>query len=228
MASHPLIAVITSDRHRNGKTLLARVLVDYLLLEGRDPYCLDLSHPEGTLRSYFPGRTALVDFEQVAGQMKVFDTILAGPGRDYVIDLPAQQLPRFCQAFRDLEFRKAYEAAGFSFVLIYIIDADEDSLKTAAAVEELLTPDLFIPAANRFVGTSLPDGVPGLVLTMEKLDPDLHAIFTHKRFSFRNFLLGEEGSVPFRLRPNLKTFLHTLQGGFREIEPGLSLLKLRP
>ena len=226
MASTPLIAVVTSDRHRNGKTLLARVLVDFLLLEGRDPYCLDLSYPEGTLRSFFPGRTALVDFEHVPGQMKVFDTILAGPGRDYVIDVPAQQLPRFCEAMRDLEFRKAYEAAGFRLVLIYIIDADEESLKTAAAVEELLTPDLFVPTANRHVGSALPDGVPGVVLTMEKLDPDLHAIISHKRFSFRNFLQGEEGGVPLRLRTNLKTFLHTLMGGLRELEPALSLLKL--
>ena len=89
MAAPALIAIVCSDRHRNGKTLLARLLVDHLLMEERDPYCLDLSYPEGTLRSFFPGRTALVDFEHVPGQMKVFDTILAGPGRDYVIDVPA-------------------------------------------------------------------------------------------------------------------------------------------
>ena len=103
MASSPLIAIVCSDRHRNGKTMLARVLVDFLLLEGRDPYCLDLSHPEGALRAFFPGRTALVDFAQVSGQMKVFDTILAGPGRDYVIDLPAQELARFCEVMGGLE-----------------------------------------------------------------------------------------------------------------------------
>ena len=227
MASPPLIAVVCSDRHRNGKTLLARVLVDFLLLEGRDPYCLDLNPMEAVLRRFFPGRTALVDFTLVTGQMKVFDTILAGHGRDYVIDVPAEQLPRFCEVIRGLQFRKAYAAAGFSFVVIYIIDADEDSLKTAAAVEELLTPDLFVPTANRFVGSALPDGVPGPVLTMEKLDPDLHAIITYKRFSFRSFLLGEESGVPLRLRPNLRTFLHTLIGGFREIEPALSLQKLK-
>jgi hypothetical protein len=228
MASPPLIAVIASDRYRNGKTLLARVLVDFLLLESRDPFCLDLSHPEGTLRSYFPGRTALVDFEHVPGQMKVFDTILGGPGRDYVIDLPAQQLPRFCEAMRDLEFRKAYEAAGFSFVLFFIIDADEDSLKSAAEVEELLTPDLFVPVANRHVGSTLPDGVPGLVLTMEELDPDLHAIISHKRFSFRNFLLGDETGVPLRLRSNLKIFLQVLFDGFHEIETALDPVNPQP
>ena len=32
MASPSIIALVCSDRHRNGKTLLARVLVDFLLL----------------------------------------------------------------------------------------------------------------------------------------------------------------------------------------------------
>ena len=227
MAFPPLIAIVCSDRHRNGKTLLARVLVDFLLLEGRDPVALDLSHPEGALRNFFPGRTALVDFGHMPGRMKVFDTMLAAPGRDYVIDLPSQQLAKFCEAIGDLQFRKASQDAGFKLVVIFIVDNDVNSLKTAGAVEELLSPDLFVPVANRFVGSSLPDGVPGPVLTMEKLDPDLHAIVTNRRFSFRSFLLGEEGGVPMRLRPSLKTFLHTLINGFREFDPALSLLNLR-
>lgn len=227
MAPPPLIAIICSDRHRNGKTTLARVLVDFLLLEGRDPFVLDLGYPEGALRDFFPGRTALVDFAQVTGQMKVFDTILAAPGRDYVIDVPAQQLTRFCEAMSDLEFREAANEAGFALSVMFIVDNHEDSLKSAAAVEEILSPDLFIPVVNRFVGSALPENVQGLVLTMEKLDTALHPIVSQRRFSFRTFLLGEESAVPPKLRPNLKAFLHGIMSGFREIEPELSLLKLR-
>ena len=227
MALPPLIAIVCSDRHRNGKTLLSRVLVDFLLLEGRDPFVLDLDFQEGTLRDFFPGRTALVDFSVIAGRMKVFDTILASPGRDYVIDLPGQQLKRFCDAVADLQFRPAARTAGFSFVTMFIVDEDEDSLKAAADAEESLTPDLFVPVVNRFVGSALPSGIDSPVLIMEKIDNDLHAIITYRRFSFRAFLLGEESGVPFRLRSNLKTFLHTLMAGFREIGPALSLLKLR-
>ena len=227
MASPPLIALICSDRHRNGKTLLSRVLVDFLLLDGRDLFCLDLSAPEGALRAYFPGRTALVDFAHVQGQMKVFDTILASPGRDYVIDLPSGELARFCAAVNDLDFRDAAHKAGFRIVVLFVIDAEDDSLRAAVATEDVLQPDLFIPVVNEFVGSALPGDGPGLVLTMPRLDPDVLPIISYRRFSFRHFLLGEEANVPVRLRGSLRHFLDTLRGGYRDIGPALTMQNLR-
>ena len=227
MAAPPLIAIVCSDRHRNGKTLLSRVLVDFLLLEGRDPFVLDLDHPEGALRDFFPGRTALVDFTKIAGQMKVFDTILASPGRDYVIDVPAPLLARFCEAMSDLAFREAAHEAGFALVVLFIVDQPEDSLKSALAIEEILKPDLFVPVANLWVGSALPERVDGLTLTLERLNPALMPVIGHRRFSFRSFLLGDEAAVPPQHRPALKSFLHGLLGGFREIEPELSLSRLQ-
>ena len=49
----------------------------------------------------------------------------------------------------------------------------------------------------------------------------------NRRFSFRDFLLGEESAVPAALRPKLKSFLYGLMTAFRDIEPALSLSKLR-
>lgn len=227
MAPPPGIYVVCSGQHRNGKTLLARVLVDYLLVEQHDPFAIDLSHPEGMLRSYFPGRTAMVDFEHVAGQMKAFDTILTGRGRDYVIDIPAHHLATFCETFASLQFREALRKAGFKLVVFCIIDQGEESLKDATRVEELLAPDLFIPVRNEFVGSALPHGFGGITLAMPVLDPEVVDTVSSRRFSFRTFLLGDEQTVPLRLRPNLKGFLHSLLTCFRDIGPALSLLNLR-
>ena len=227
MASAPAIFVTCSDQHRNGKTLLARLLVDYLLLEQRDPFAIDLSHPEGALRAYFPGRTALVDFDHVAGQIKAFDTILAAPGRDYVIDMPAQHLAKFCETFADLQFREAIRKAGFRLVVFFVVDKGEESLKAATHAEDLLTPDLFIPVRNEAVGSALPRRFSGLTLSMPAIDPEVVEIVNSRRFSFRSFLLGDEQPVPLRIRPGLKSFLHGVMSCFRDIEPALSLLNLR-
>ena len=52
MAYTPTVYITASDQHRNGKTLLARLLADYLLLDGRDPFMIDTDAPDGPLRNF--------------------------------------------------------------------------------------------------------------------------------------------------------------------------------
>lgn len=227
MAGPPVIYIVCSDQHRNGKTLLARVLVDFLLLEGRDPFALDLSHPEGILRSYFPGRTALVDFSHITGQMLAIDTILQAPGRDYVIDVAVQHLQAFYETVKSLDVLAAARAAGLSTAVLCIVDRSEESLKAATILERAFAPALFVPVRNEYIGSSLPRNFGGVAITLEQLPPELREIVYDRRFSFRDFVLGDEGGVPLRLRATLRSFLHTAMTGLADIGPALSLLKLR-
>lgn len=226
MSQAPTIYIVCSDRGRNGKTLLARVLVDHLLLEERDPFCFDLSHPEGALRAYFPGRTALIDITAEDGRRKLFDILLNRTGRDYVIDVPGAHLARFCEAAGEIELAETARARGFRLCVLFVVDREPSSLKTAVAVEDMLQPDLLVPVTNRFVGTCLPDGVPGPVITMDKIEGELHAVVSNRRFSLRSFLLGDDSGVPVRLRAHLENFLHGVFGGLRNLEPALTLQTL--
>jgi hypothetical protein len=227
MARLPTLYIVCSDEARNGKTLLTRVLVDFLLMEEHDPFCFDLDPPRGPLRGYFPGRTALVDFATEDGRARVFDIIIRQPGRDYVIDLPARHLARFCEAAGAIGLAEKARAGNFRVAVLYIVDRDEASLRAAVALEELLLPDLFVPVANRAVGSALPPGVPGPVLTIEDLGEDLAAAIADRRLSLRLFMLGDETAVPVRLRTHLKNVLHGLVAGMREFEPAMSLQALR-
>lgn len=227
MPAPPTVFIICSDQVRNGKTLLSRVLIDFLLLEGHDPFCFDLSHPEGALRAFFPGRTSLIDFAQPESRAKVFDTILSRSGRDYVIDVPAQLLAMVCEAAAGDDFVARAREKDYRIAVLYIVDRDEKSLGTAVAVEELLQPDIFVPVANRLVGSALPDGVPGPALIMQRMEDDLSVLVSNRRFSLRAFMQGDEAAVPTRYRNGLKNFLHSLVTGMREFEPALSLQSLR-
>jgi hypothetical protein len=94
------------------------------------------------------------------------------------------------------------------------------------ALEEMLEPDLLVPVVNRFVGSSLPEGVPGPVVTLEKLEGEVRMLVSNRRFSFRSYLLGDDAAVPARLRAQLKNFLHGVLGGLRNLEPAMSLQSL--
>ena len=82
MAEKPTIHIVASDANRNGKTLLARLITDYLLLDKRDPFLIDTDAPEGTLRHFVLGSTLLANSEKTPAPMKECDTVMGSPVRD--------------------------------------------------------------------------------------------------------------------------------------------------
>ena len=227
MADKPTIYIVCSDRHRNGKTLLARVLVDYLMLEKRDPFVIDAGYPEGPLRSAFPGRTALVDFSQIQGQMKLFDTIMGSPGRDYVIDLPAPQTENFYATYRHLDFNIESAQAGFQIVVFFIVDKDYSSLKFSEDIQRQVAPVLFIPVRNLQIGSALVPRSDTLSIDIPELDREVMSIIEARHFSLRNFILGDEGNMPAPLSRKLKIFVLEMMTALRDIEPAMTLARLR-
>jgi hypothetical protein len=225
MAIQPTIYIVASDQHRNGKTLLARLLADYLLLDGRDPFLIDTDAPEGPLRSYFPGRTALADFAAITGQMKLFDTILAAPGRDYVIDLPARHTENFIAAERDLSFFSACKEAGFRIFVFFVVDENFVSRKAAVEVQRILAADLFVPVRNQLVRSSWPedDGA----LTIPFLPAPIASAIGHRRFSLRAFVQGDAQGLTGDMATGLQSFLYETLNNISNLEPVYSLKTLK-
>lgn len=225
MANTPTVYITASDQHRNGKTLLARLLADYLLLDGRDPFMIDTDAPDGPLRSFFPGRTALADFALMQGQMKLFDTILASPGRDYVVDLPARHTEGFFKAVEELDFFAETRKAGFRIIVFYVVDRSAASLKAAKAVQKFPNIDLFVPVENQHVGSLWPKSEGDLVIPA--LPQALAIAISDRRFSLRNFVLGDMQQLPEQYQPILSQFLFEVLNNFGNLEPLVSLQNLK-
>jgi hypothetical protein len=225
MAVQPTIYIVASDQHRNGKTLLARLLVDYLMLDGRDPFVVDTDAPDGPLRNFFPGRTALADFTAITGQMKLFDTILASPGRDYVVDLPARHTESFFAAERDLGFFSECKKQGFRIFLFFVVDQSFASLKAAQSLQHYRGVDLFVPVRNLVVRSIWPedDGA----LTMPYLAAPLASAIGNRRFSFRAFVQGDPQGLSADAVPVLQNFLFEVLNNLSNLEPVYSLGTLK-
>jgi hypothetical protein len=221
MAQSPTVYVIASDQHRNGKTLLARIIADYLLLDGRDPFLIDTDAPDCPLRAYFPGRTALADFAAITGQMKLFDTILGSPGRDYVVDLPVRHMENFVAAERDLNFFREAHAQGFRIFLFFIVDNSFTSQKMARSLQYHPGVDLFVPVRNMMVRSTWPeeDGA----LTLPFLPAPVASAIGNRRFSLRGFVQGEMQGLNEQDASALQSFLYEVLGNLTNLEPALSL-----
>jgi hypothetical protein len=161
------------------------------------------------------------------GRMMLFDTILESPGRDYVIDLPAPQTVAFFEAAHELDFFDAARQAGFGIVILFIVDKTAGSLEAAARLGELAMPDSLVPVRNQHVGSSLPESYEGTVVEMPALNRELVSLIEDRRFSLRLFLMGEEQLVPQNFRAQLKSFLYQVITGLRDIEPAMTLNRVK-
>lgn len=222
MANQSTIHIVCSDRHRNGKTLLARLLVEYLLLEGRDPFVLDTQSPEGPLRAAFPGRTALVDFNSVTGQMKLFDTIINGHGRDYVIDLATDQFENFFDIQKKLDFMNEASRVGFRIIVLYIVDKYHGSLAAADDVRHSIYPGFVLLVHNAHVGGALAWGDKAPRFSIPAADRDVAELLENKRFSVRGFLLGDDYQLEPTLEAKLRSFLIAIVSVFDRMEPAIA------
>ncbi len=225
MAPPPTVYIVTSDQARNGKTLLARCITDYLLLDGRDPFLIDTDTPEGSLRNYFPGRTQLVNFAKVMGQIKIFDTILASPGRDYVIDLSSKDAQSFFGEVQELGFFAEAQKLGFRFILLVIVDDSELSSRFARDLRRTAKVDLFVPVKNAFIGSTWPND--DAALTMPALDHATAIAVANRRFSFRAYVLGDTQNLPEPEIRNLNRFVYDVMQGLNNLEPEISIKGLR-
>ncbi len=225
MAPAPTVYIVASDQARNGKTLLARCIVDYLMLDGRDPFVIDTDVPEGNLRSYFPGRTQLVNFAKVQGQIKIFDTILASPGRDYVIDLSSQQTQAFFQEVRELGFFAEARKLGYRFILLFIVDASLASSRMARDLIRTLDADLFVPVKNAFIGSAWSNEDSALIMPI--LEANTAKAVSSRRFSLRAFVLGDTQNLPEDMVRGLNRFVYDVMQALNNLEPGMSLKELK-
>lgn len=225
MAENPTVHIIASDQTRNGKTLLSRLLADYLLLDSRDPFLIDTDPPDAPLRAYFPGRTQLADLDNVQGQIKIFDTILASTGRDYVIDLNARHTDAFFQQVKDLDFTTELKNRGYRIVVFFIVDSVLESAKAFRIISRTIRADLHLPVRNAFIGTSLPADENAFDLPL--LNEQTFKQIVHRHFSIREFVLGDPQNLPPADDLALKRFVYTIMQGFTDLEPALRLARAK-
>ncbi len=225
MAKAPTVHIIASHETRNGKTLLARTIADYLLLDDHDPFLIDTDAPAGDLRNYFPGRTQLADFAHVQGQIKIFDTILGSAGRDYVIDLTAQHTDGFFQSMKELDYVAEIRKLGFRYLLFYVVDTSALSLRRARELRESCGADLFVPVRNEFTGSIWPADEDAL--SLPELPLDVMRAILDRRFSLRSFVLGDRQGLDDAQSFALNHFVHDVLQGLNNLETTLTLKRLR-
>jgi hypothetical protein len=214
------IYIICSPRPRVGKTLLARLLTEYLLARHRDVVAFDLSATEPSLLDYLPKVTETAQINDTFGQMQLMDRLIVNDGVPKVLDLGATAFESFFQMFEQIGFVKEANYQGIDPIALFILDNGAASSRGYRTLQRNFPPEAFICINNEAVlFGEVPDWAQ-LRRTVEvKMLPEfLKGYIGKTSFSFAAFASNKTNSSSELYDWIRSAFLH-----FREIELGLML-----
>src|SRR6478672_6343352 len=100
------VYIICSPRPLVGKTLMARLLSEFLLLKNGDVAAFDINLKEPSLLEYLPRTTETADVDDTFGKMALMDRLIVNDAVAKVIDLGYHAFDEFFKMTDEIGFLK--------------------------------------------------------------------------------------------------------------------------
>ena len=107
---HTPVYIICSPRPLVGKTLIARLLSEFLLLKDRTAAAFDINLKEPSLLDYLPDITETAEVDNTFGKMALMDRLIVDDGVSKVIDLGFHAFDEFFKMSDEIGFMICYSA----------------------------------------------------------------------------------------------------------------------
>jgi hypothetical protein len=222
--------IVCSPRPGVGKTLLARLLVDFFLLEGRSVAAFDFTAEEPSLLQYLPGFTTRADITNIEGQMALFDRLMVNDKIAKVVDLAPACFAQFFSVLHQISFVEDARWRGIEPVALFVTDSHRASAQAYADLQSRLPGLVLVPVYNETVtrdqharqnfplsrAVSVPIQIPVLM-------PLLHRYIEKPPFSFADFRSTPPGNIPLDVYMELHRWMRRVFVEFRELELRLLL-----
>jgi hypothetical protein len=197
------IYVVCSPRSRVGRSLIARVLVEYVLSDGRRAIGFDVNPEDRALSRHLPLYALPASIADSRGQVALYDRLIINDGAVKVVDLAADQFQSFFDIMQQIGFSP--EARGNAIDVIVLFIVADDPRSEAAYRRLLVRRDQFtiVPVENAAVAAPpgalsppLPHACPPLVIP--ELPAMLRKIGDSPSFSFAD-CIRRQGDSPRQL-----------------------------
>ncbi len=146
--------IVASPRPRVGKTLLARLLIDFHLKEGRTVTAFDLNAGEKTLAQFIPEHATTSAIDDVKGQMALFDRLISDDGVTKIVDLGYASFESFFALAKQFGFAAEACSRGIRPVVLYPLTTDSTSVEAYHRLSNRLSELTFVPVRNELFGPS--------------------------------------------------------------------------
>ncbi len=218
--SHTPVYIICSPRPLVGKTLMARLLSEFLLLKDGTVVSFDVNLKEPSLLEYLPKTTETADVIDTYGKMQLMDRLIVDDGVAKVIDLGFHAFDEFFKMSDEIGFLKEAARRRVAPIILFVADTDRVSVRGYETLRQQIPPGSLVTIDNEHVvrGELPAEMAHGRLLRIHALPPFLKTYIDRLNFSFTDYLRHEKDSST-----ELHQWIRRNYLGFRELELKLIL-----
>jgi hypothetical protein len=221
--------VVCSPQRCVGKTLLARLLTEFYIIDGRPVGAFDLADEEPQLADYLPQCTAIADISDILGQMALFDRLIADHQSTKIIDLSHRMFNNFFVVGHKIGFFEEARRRSIEPLILFMIDPSPKSAQAYAILQRWFTEISLLPVRNQVVAKGIPrcdafsnESRVAVSLEIPVLGASLKTLVNQQSFSFADFWLRTTPvRLPARLEDELLAWVRRIFLQFREVELSL-------
>jgi hypothetical protein len=214
------VFIICSPRPLVGKTLIARLLTEFLTLKNGDVAAFDINLKEPSLLEYLPKVTETAEVDNTFGKMALMDRVIVNDGITKVIDLGFHAFDEFFKMSEEIGFMKEAARRGVAPVILFVADTDRVSARSYPMLQQQVPATSLVTIDNEYVVRGeLPHVMAqGRVLRIAALPTFLKTYIDRLTFSFTGYLRSEQDSST-----ELHQWIRENYFSFRELELSLIL-----
>ena len=214
------VYIICSPRPQVGKTVVARLLTEFLLLKDGEVTAFDINLKEPSLLDYLPDLTETADVSDTYGKIALMDRVIVDDGTAKVIDLGFHAFDEFFKMTEEIGFMKEAVRRGVSPIVLFVGDNDRFSMRSYPMLQRQIPPTALVIVENEYVVRGeLPETFAAArVLRIAALPTFLKTYVDRLSFSFTDYLRNEKDSST-----ELHQWIRRNYLSFRELELSLIL-----
>jgi hypothetical protein len=219
MSSTP-VYIICSPRPQVGKTLVARLLSEFLLLKNGTVTSFDINLKEPSLVDYLPKVTETADVIDTFGKMQLMDRVIVDDGLAKVIDLGFHAFDEFFKMTDEIGLLKEAARRHVAPLILFVADTDRVSARAHEMLRQQIPRINLITVDNEYVvrGELPPAMAGGRLFRLPALPGFLKTYIDRLSFSFTGYLRHEKDSST-----ELHQWIRRNYLAFRELELSLIL-----
>jgi hypothetical protein len=217
---HTPVYIVCSPRPLVGKTLVARLLSEFLLLKNGKVLAFDVNLKEPSLLDFLPDITETAEIDDTVGKMALMDRLIVHDGIPKVIDLGFHAFDEFFKMTEEIGFMKEAVRRSIAPVILFVADTDRVSGRSFPTLERQIPPTSLVTVDNEYVVRGeLPAAFArGKILNVGALPNFLKTYVDRLSFSFTDYLRQEKDSST-----ELHQWIRRNYLSFRELELSMIL-----